>query len=376
MKSNIFKLCVFIALVSPLSIWGQYIYQSGYTYYPLTHEENAHIDSIRIGQSSPAYGIDIRVRPNPYQYGMYATPNWSRQFLTRRVNGNLVGKGYFGVYGTETTANYAYIGLQSNVASTGLNLNDDGTPYIPNEYNYANNIKFYPNGNMAIPNSLGIGTTTPQAKLDVVGAGKFAVSSGANLVLQKPSGAAMSFTDGTNENGLIQAGASGINHLQFYTNTASNTGIIERVRITNLGNVGIGTTTPQAKLDVKGNIWTDGIVNIGTTAPPAGYKLAIEGNAIAEKVVVKLKTAWPDYVFKPDYTLPSLSTVEQHIKEKGHLPNIPSEKEVQEIGIDLGSMDAKLLQKIEELTLYLIKQEKQLTAQQKEIDALKAQMKR
>jgi hypothetical protein len=65
-----------------------------------------------------------------------------------------------------------------------------------------------------------------------------------------------------------------------------------------------------------------------------------------------------DFVFKPDYQLPTLSSVEQHIKDKGYLPEIPSEKEVLENGLDLGNINVKLVQKIEELTLYLIKQEK------------------
>jgi hypothetical protein len=63
---------------------------------------------------------------------------------------------------------------------------------------------------------------------------------------------------------------------------------------------------------------------------------------------------WSDFVFKKDYNLPTLAEVEKHIREKGNLENIPGEKEVLENGISLGEMNAKLLQKIEELTLYSI----------------------
>jgi hypothetical protein len=63
---------------------------------------------------------------------------------------------------------------------------------------------------------------------------------------------------------------------------------------------------------------------------------------------------WSDFVFKKEYDLPTLSEVEKHIREKGHLENITSEKEVLENGINLGEMNAKLLQNIEELTLYMI----------------------
>ncbi|AFD06644.1 hypothetical protein [Solitalea canadensis] len=103
---------------------------------------------------------------------------------------------------------------------------------------------------------------------------------------------------------------------------------------------------------------SDGSLGIGTT-DTKGYKLAVAGNMIAEQVTVKLKGNWPDYVFTPSYNLLSLQETEQHIKEKGHLPGIPSAEEVKNNGVDLGEMNAKLLQKIEELTLHLIELKKE-----------------
>jgi len=102
-----------------------------------------------------------------------------------------------------------------------------------------------------------------------------------------------------------------------------------------------------------------GNLGIGTT-DTKGYKLAVAGNMIAESVKVQLRSAWPDYVFANEYKLPSLKETEKLIKEKGHLPGIPSAAEVKTNGIDVGEMNAKLLKKIEELTLYLIKQDKEL----------------
>ena len=93
---------------------------------------------------------------------------------------------------------------------------------------------------------------------------------------------------------------------------------------------------------------------IGTTADH-GYKLAVGGNMIAEQVKVKLQaTGWPDYVFGPSYRLPSLQQTEAFIKANGHLPEIPSAKQVEKEGLDLGGNQALLLKKIEELTLHLI----------------------
>ncbi|MNU07544.1 hypothetical protein D3C72_2531870 [compost metagenome] len=69
---------------------------------------------------------------------------------------------------------------------------------------------------------------------------------------------------------------------------------------------------------------------------------------------------WPDFVFAKDYKIHSLQETEKHIKQHGHLPGIPSAEEVKANGIDLGEMNAKLLEKVEELTLHLIEKDKEI----------------
>ncbi|AZB24802.1 cell wall anchor protein [Chryseobacterium bernardetii] len=91
-----------------------------------------------------------------------------------------------------------------------------------------------------------------------------------------------------------------------------------------------------------------------------------DGKIYAKEVEVKINV-WADYVFRKDYKLRPLEDVEQHITEKGHLPNIPSAKDVEKEGINLGEMDAKLLEKIEELTLYSIEQNKQIKSQKEQL---------
>jgi len=113
-------------------------------------------------------------------------------------------------------------------------------------------------------------------------------------------------------------------------------------------------TTKMMTMMANGNL------GIGTTNPGT-YKLAVNGKIRAKEI--KVETGWADYVFKEGYDLPTLAEVEQHIKEKGHLPNIPSAKEVKENGIQLGEMNKLLLEKIEELTLYTLQQYKKVTAQ-------------
>jgi hypothetical protein len=125
-----------------------------------------------------------------------------------------------------------------------------------------------------------------------------------------------------------------------------------------------GVYSPDYSIDGKGN------VGIGTK-DTRGYKLAVSGNMIAESVKVQLRSAWPDYVFTKDYALPSLEETERRIKEKGHLEGIPSAAEVKNNGIDLGEMNAKLLKKIEELTLQVIELNKTVKQQQLQINTLK-----
>ncbi len=131
--------------------------------------------------------------------------------------------------------------------------------------------------------------------------------------------------------------------------------------------VGNNVLTPQLRLQTNGN------VAIGTALNPTDYKLAVGGKIIAEELKVQLQSApWPDYVFANDYSLPSLQEVEKQIQENGHLENIPSACEVQENGIEVGEMNRLLLEKVEELTLYTINQQKQLDQQTKEMEELKA----
>jgi len=107
-------------------------------------------------------------------------------------------------------------------------------------------------------------------------------------------------------------------------------------------------------------------VGIGTSDVPSQYALAVKGNIVTEEVTVNLYqdnpdgSGWPDYVFAPDYNLISLADLEVEIETLGHLPGVPSAEEVEENGHALGQMDAILLEKIEELTLHLIKINKEV----------------
>lgn len=132
------------------------------------------------------------------------------------------------------------------------------------------------------------------------------------------------------------------------------------------GKVGIGGD----KTTAFGNFpSTAGSINI------SNYSLFVKGGILAEEVRVTLQSTWADYVFLKGYKLPTLEEVEAQINEKGHLHNVPSAKEIKENGIDLAEMSKIQQEKIEELTLYLIEQNKINKAQSKEISELKAILK-
>ena len=92
----------------------------------------------------------------------------------------------------------------------------------------------------------------------------------------------------------------------------------------------------------------------------SGYHLAVNGIIRAKEI--RVNTGWADFVFEDDYALPTLNEVEAHIAQYKHLPDIPSAAEVEAEGVELGVISSKLLQKIEELTLYVIAQEKRIEA--------------
>jgi hypothetical protein len=104
---------------------------------------------------------------------------------------------------------------------------------------------------------------------------------------------------------------------------------------------------------------SSGNIGIGTTNP-GSFKLAVEGKIGAREVKVTLENPWPDYVFNKEYPLLDIAALDKYITINKHLPGIPSSKEIKENkGIELGQMTAKLLEKIEELTLYVIQLKKE-----------------
>lgn len=183
---------------------------------------------------------------------------------------------------------------------------------------------------------VGIGTTAPGTKLDVVTTG---VGNG------------------------IRANSSTYQNSRYLDVATTNVNWIKAtndlyIQSTN-GAFVFQPASTNKKVHVQGDLYvtTGGKVGIGTTNPQSA--LAVNGTITAKELKVTL-IGWSDYVFKEGYQLMPLNQVEEFIKANNHLPDVPSENEVLEDGINVGEMNAVLLKKIEELTLYVIELKKEL----------------
>ena len=135
------------------------------------------------------------------------------------------------------------------------------------------------------------------------------------------------------QNGLL---VTSVNNPDGYILKARSNSNMNALVVKGNGRVGIGTDDPQEKLSVNGTILTKGI--------------KVRTNS----------SYWPDYVFDKNYNLMDIHELEEYIKQNSHLPNIPSAKEIEKNNLDLVKMNKLLLQKVEELTLYIIKLQKQI----------------
>lgn len=210
--------------------------------------------------------------------------------------------------------------------------------------------------------NVGIGTDNPGAKLELFDAN-------ANLTLLKlrnnnwacDQKVAIEFWNGSNKSyatskivSQMDGCASDGEALVFETQTAGAT-----------------TTTPKLTIKNNGTILIPGQTKIGTKSSTAhaDAMLSVDGKIVSKSLYVT-SLNWADFVFDKNYKMPTLSEIEAFYKENGHLQLIPSAEEVKEKGIDVGEMNKLLLQKIEELTILMVEQEKRMQIQEEKIQAL------
>ena len=308
-------------------------------------------------------------------------PNWY-ELATRGTNNFIGNQTISGNIGIGTTAPNSKLTIRSG--NTGVSIHPGNSPYFGtlafnreaatgeifdptgqafqiNNGGADKNLHFqvYNNNGAQITDNalvisgtngnIGIGTPSPNSKLTIksgnTGTGvsihpRVDSSYFGTLAFNREAATGEIF-DPTGQAFQINNGGADKNlHFQVYNNNGAQITDNALVISGTNGNIGIGISNPTNKLDVNGTIHS-------------------------REVKVDL-TGWSDFVFKKEYDLPTLEEVEKHIAEKGHLENIPSEEDVLKNGINLGEMNTKLLQKIEELTLYTIEQNKKIQKLQEE----------
>ena len=338
-----------------------------------------------------------------------------------------------GQAGISLVRDWATVGFNSYYSSGGWKAMSAGFGALLGCDPSSGRIEFiqngYANGNQTVsqtyplviePNgNIGIGTTTPESKLDIFAQDAIRIAGYEPFITL--------LDNNSYHSARIQAAHGDINFFKGIPDFNTSTYSYEpQLIIKNNGNVGIGYATPESKLDIAaqdgmrifgyqpfmtlldnnsyhsariqtadGNlIFWKGVANwetggydytapmivknsgnvlIGTTEDH-GYKLAVAGNVICTELKVKLQGNWPDYVFADGYQLKSLEEVEAHIQSNNHLPGIPAAAEIEKEGIAVGDMQKKMMEKIEELTLYLIDQNKRLNQIEQENISLRARL--
>ena len=313
---------------------------------------------------------------------------------TNPVNGKLVVSRGGGIpdleISTNTSADTYGIGIRASggtnssalrlMSSVGtVQLYDASNNYSLNIYNAATlGVSLTANGNSYFNGGrVGIGTTNPEAKLQIqslLGGSTFGKIAFDVLQYSNANIGWNSFYQGFN---ISRSAATS----QWTTGTdGSQNGAVAilsnlggDIRFVSIPSTTINPGTPATLTDAqvlaatKMKIQSNGSVGIGTTYIPSGYMLAVQGKVITEEVLVKLRANWPDYVFRKEYKLQSLSDLDEYIKSNQHLPVIPSANEIDKSGVSLGEMSTKQMEKIEELTLYVIEMNKKIQEQDKKM---------
>jgi hypothetical protein len=273
--------------------------------------------NVGIGTTSPVYSLDV-VAP---------ASTWKAQFRGP--------DGYILIGPANSSWANIYTDRPNFIFNQGIwSLPGTFSSYAPSDLTLQTN----GTGRLTISNStgyVGIGTASPGVKLDIVGSGSSNVDLAVNGRIKTG--------DGSNYGGIwigqgssnLFVGQSNATSLGFYNNGAW------RLIADNTGKVGIGTTTPDQLLTVKGIIHS-------------------------QEVRVDLSVPGPDYVFEKNYKLPTLEEIKSYVDQNKHLPDVPTAAEMEKNGIQLGEMNMLLLKKVEELTLYVIEQNKKIELQQQQ----------
>jgi hypothetical protein len=365
--------------------------------------------NVGIGTSSPSQKLDVNGNINMAGVA-------GRRLFMGGSSGSTFGIAYdsnypnYGIFYTEGEPDYVSISPNGNATAGIMNVLGNG--------------------------KVGIGTSTPSEVLEVYSSdttpGTISLKSSRNDFGYVDVGriSAKQASVEVSRIGMPRAAGTNTGFLTFWTKADNSTDLTEKMRISENGNVGIGTSNPSndqgwnkvldvagsghakvlvtadnsnfktgvfshsswnggggfvgtesnhtlflvAGYDPKVSILTNGNVGIGTKTPDT--KLTVNGNIHAKEVKIDLSIPVPDYVFASDYKLKSLLEVEAYIKQNNHLPEIPSAQEIEKNGLMLAEMNMVLLKKMEEMTLYVIEQNRISQELIKKVEILEAALKK
>lgn len=345
-------------------------------------------NGVGIGTTSPHTSALLELKSSTKGLILPRTSSASRNAMTGT-------KGLI-VYDTTLSRIYYHTGTSWAQVTTGT---------IPTAYWTANGNHIYNNNS----SNVGIGISSPTSKLTVANNIEIEGSIPAFVMSSTGSTARINFILDSQEPDFA---ITQFNN-KFYLSRFEGLGFVDDLVISELGYIGVGTAVVDVRLTVDEgsdvgpasggyiqtglatglNIGIDnneiqarnngassrlvlqndaGPLQIGNVVAPTGYKVAVNGKVICEELKIQDAVDWPDYVFADDYKLASLDEVRNFIELHHHLPNIPSAAEVESNGIVVGDMQKRLMEKIEELTLYILDLEALSKSMQSEIASLKA----
>ena len=313
----------------------------GQLYAPEIQVKNILNNSVGVGVSTPYYLLDCRFINTDTQFQIGDSGNWGSNGIRIENSSSIIGSMsalHFRV-GTSDT-HFASINRGSNLSDLGLFFEGSLTHLFK-------------------PGFIALGTSNPYYSMHSVFSNSNTSFTGGNSGNYGSNGLRLENTSpviGAMSALHLRVGDADI-HIASIRKGSNNADLaifsegVETVRFMKNGNVGIGINNPSYKMEVNGTVRAN---SFSAVSPP-----------------------WADFVFEENYQLTDLNDLEEFIKLNKHLPEVPSEKEVKENGVDLVEMNKVLLQKIEELTLYIINQNKKiksLETKNQEIDEIKMKL--
>lgn len=337
--------------------------------------------NVGIGTDSPAAPLQINSDLSSgnlfqiYDYGVFRS-----------------GVSYTGTqiwYLNNTASEAGSISITTPGGYPGITFFTDSSGNYINRFNILNEGDYFGMGYNNISTTLsinqfgevGIGTTTPAGNLQVMNS--LAGFDGSNIIYLTNDNTSYGRTNLiltgrlSNANDAWSFGSQARNSIVFNVNSAAvgaNIGAIgtEYYSIQLEGNSkSLGFLSSQNGASPNMVLLQNGNIGVGTTSPQS--KLAVNGTITGQEVKVT-QTGWSDFVFDSAYRLPRLSNITNYIKTYHHLPDIPSAEQIENKGLNLGNMEKKQMQKIEELTLYQINADKRITQLEKELSELKEEV--